>query len=46
MHPSSITGTMLSITTIALFSAKTQDELDLIYAVLAGNAGGQMHSRA
>ena len=29
-----------------LKAAKTQDELNLIYAVLAGNAGGQMHRRA
>ena len=29
-----------------LKAAKTQDELNLIYAILAGNAGGQMHRRA
>ena len=29
-----------------LKAAKTQDELDLIYAILVGNAGGRMHRRA
>ena len=29
-----------------LKAAKTQDELNLIYAILAGNAGGRMHRRA
>ena len=29
-----------------LKAAKTQDELNLIYAILTGNAGGRMHRRA
>ena len=29
-----------------LKAAKTQDELNLIYAILAGNTGGRMHRRA